>query len=122
MRISDWSSDVCSSDLVLESDDVVGGISRTVVADGYRFDIGGHRFFTKVPEVEALWHEILPDEDFMLRHRSSRIYYGGKFYDYPIKVGHAQIGRPSCRESVCPYVKISVGPVPLKKKKKNKNK
>src|SRR3546814_1347801 len=89
MRISDWSSDVCSSDLVLESDDVVGGISRTVVADGYRFDIGGHRFFTKVPEVEALWHEILPDEDFMLRPRSSRIYYGGKFYDYPIKVGNA---------------------------------
>jgi protoporphyrinogen oxidase len=74
---------------VLESDDVVGGISRTVVADGYRFDIGGHRFFTKVPEVEALWHEILPDEDFMLRPRSSRMYYQGKFYDYPIKIGNA---------------------------------
>ncbi len=74
---------------VLESDDVVGGISRTVVADGYRFDIGGHRFFTKVTEVEALWHEILPDEDFMLRPRSSRIYYQGKFYDYPIKVTNA---------------------------------
>jgi len=70
---------------VLESDDVVGGISRTVVRDGYRFDIGGHRFFTKVPEVEALWHEILPDEDFLLRPRSSRIYYRGKFYDYPIR-------------------------------------
>jgi protoporphyrinogen oxidase len=74
---------------VLEGDDVVGGISRTVVADGYRFDIGGHRFFTKVPEVEALWHEILPDEDFMLRPRSSRIYYQGKFYDYPINVVNA---------------------------------
>ncbi len=70
---------------VLEADDVVGGISRTVVADGYRFDIGGHRFFTKVDAVEQLWHEILPDEDFMLRPRSSRIYYQGKFYDYPIK-------------------------------------
>ena len=67
----------------------MGGISRTVVADGYRFDIGGHRFFTKVPEVEALWHEILPDEDFMLRPRSSRIYYKGKFYDYPINVVNA---------------------------------
>jgi protoporphyrinogen oxidase len=74
---------------VLESDDVVGGISRTVVADGYRFDIGGHRFFTKVKEVEALWHEILPDEDFMQRPRSSRIYYQGKFYDYPINVVNA---------------------------------
>ncbi len=70
---------------VLESDDVVGGISRTVVRDGYRFDIGGHRFFTKVPEVEALWHEILPDEDFLQRPRKSRIYYRGRFFDYPIR-------------------------------------
>ncbi|MEJ7666318.1 MAG: FAD-dependent oxidoreductase [Hymenobacter sp.] len=52
---------------VLEADDVVGGISRTAERDGWRFDIGGHRFFTKVPEVEALWHEILADEDFLLR-------------------------------------------------------
>jgi protoporphyrinogen oxidase len=74
---------------VLEADDVVGGISRTVERDGYRFDIGGHRFFTKVPEVEALWHEILSDEDFLLRPRTSRIYYQGKFYDYPIKVMNA---------------------------------
>jgi protoporphyrinogen oxidase len=70
---------------VLESTDVVGGISQTVVRDGYRFDIGGHRFFTKVADVEALWHEILPDEDFMQRPRSSRIYYQGKFFDYPLK-------------------------------------
>ena len=48
---------------VLESDDVVGGISRTVQRDGCRFDIGGHRFFTKVKQVEKLWHEILPDDD-----------------------------------------------------------
>ena len=71
--------------VVLESDDVVGGISRTVQRDGWRFDIGGHRFFTKVQPVEDLWHEILPDEDFLLRPRMSRIYYDGGFYDYPIK-------------------------------------
>ena len=70
---------------VLEADDIVGGISRSVERDGYRFDIGGHRFFTKVPEVEALWHEILPQEDFLQRPRLSRIYYQGKYYDYPIK-------------------------------------
>lgn len=70
---------------VIEADEIVGGISRSVERDGYRFDIGGHRFFTKVPEVEALWHEILPQEDFLLRPRMSRIYYGGKYYDYPIK-------------------------------------
>jgi protoporphyrinogen oxidase len=74
---------------ILESDSVVGGISRTVERDGWRFDIGGHRFFTKVKEVEAFWHEILADEDFMLRPRMSRIYYEGKYYDYPLKASNA---------------------------------
>jgi protoporphyrinogen oxidase len=75
--------------IILEADSVVGGISRTVERDGWRFDIGGHRFFTKVKAVEALWHEILPDEDFMLRPRMSRIYYNGKYYDYPLKALNA---------------------------------
>jgi len=75
--------------VVLEADDVVGGISRTVVRDGWRFDLGGHRFFTKVPEVEALWHEILPEGDFLLRPRMSRIFYDGKYYDYPLKAVNA---------------------------------
>src|SRR4051812_14926876 len=74
---------------VLEADSVVGGISRTVERDGWRFDIGGHRFFTKVPEVEALWHEILPDEDFLMRPRMSRIFYQGKLYDYPLRAMNA---------------------------------
>ena len=73
--------------VVVEEDSVVGGISRTVERDGWRFDIGGHRFFTKVKPVEEFWHTILPPEDFLLRPRMSRIYYGGKFYDYPIKSG-----------------------------------
>ena len=70
---------------VLEADTVVGGISRTAERDGWRFDIGGHRFFTKVQAVEDLWHEILPDDEFLLRPRMSRIYYNGKFFDYPLK-------------------------------------
>jgi protoporphyrinogen oxidase len=74
---------------VLEASDVVGGISQTVERDGWRFDIGGHRFFTKVDEVEALWHEILPDEDFLLRPRMSRIFFDGKYYDYPLKASNA---------------------------------
>ena len=74
---------------VLEADDMVGGISRSVERDGYRFDLGGHRFFTKVAEVDALWHEILPDEDFLLRPRMSRIFYRGKYYDYPLKATNA---------------------------------
>ena len=51
--------------VIVEGDDVVGGISRTVVRDDWRFDIGGHRFFTKVPEVEELWNDLLPGDELM---------------------------------------------------------
>jgi protoporphyrinogen oxidase len=71
--------------IVLEADAQVGGISKTVERDGWRFDIGGHRFFTKVSRVQELWHKILDPEDFPTRSRLSRIYYEGKFFDYPIK-------------------------------------
>ena len=77
---------------MLEASDAVGGISRTVERDGWRFDIGGHRFFTKVPEVEAFWHEVLPDEDFLMRPRLSRILYRGKLFDYPLKPFNALLG------------------------------
>jgi len=77
---------------VFESEGVVGGISQTAEREGWRFDIGGHRFFTKVAAVEALWHEILPDEDFLLRPRMSRIYYRGQLFDYPLKAGNALKG------------------------------
>ena len=72
------------SALVFEKDSVVGGISRTASHEGFRFDIGGHRFFTKIAEVDRLWHELLGD-DFIERPRLSRIYYNGKFFDYPLK-------------------------------------
>jgi protoporphyrinogen oxidase len=75
--------------VVLEADDVVGGISRTVERDGWRFDIGGHRFFTKVSRVEQFWWEILGEEDFLLRPRMSRIFYDGKFFDYPLRAMNA---------------------------------
>ncbi len=70
--------------LVLESDPLyVGGISRTVRHNGFLFDIGGHRFFSRSKEITDLWNEILPD-DFLERPRLSRIYYRGKFYGYPL--------------------------------------
>mgnify|MGYP001445566146 FL=1 len=75
--------------LVLEGDKEVGGISRTVERNGWRFDIGGHRFFTKVDEVYKIWDEILGRDDFLLRPRMSRIYYKQKFYDYPLKASNA---------------------------------
>jgi len=74
---------------VLEKDPAyVGGISRTVCHEGYRFDIGGHRFFSKSAEVTAWWKKRLPD-DFIQVRRMSRIYYRGKFFDYPLKPWNA---------------------------------
>jgi protoporphyrinogen oxidase len=69
--------------VVLEAEPDLGGLAKTVVRDGYRFDLGGHRFFTKSAEVERLWHEILADE-FLLRQRLSRIYWNGRFLEYPL--------------------------------------
>ncbi len=76
---------------VLEATDMVGGISRTAGYKGYRFDIGGHRFFTKYAPVEALWHEIL-GEEFLQIPRLSRIYYRGRFFNYPLRIGNALRG------------------------------
>src|SRR5579883_1834073 len=74
---------------VLEKDPrYVGGISRTVEQDGYRFDIGGHRFFSKSQEIEDLWTEIM-GEDLLVRPRLSRIIYRGKYFDYPLKAFNA---------------------------------
>jgi protoporphyrinogen oxidase len=72
--------------LVLEMDRRVGGIARTEVYRCYRFDIGGHRFYTKVGEVEQLWHAWL-GEDFRSTPRLSRIYYQHKFFPYPLQLG-----------------------------------
>lgn len=86
---------------VIEKDPVyVGGISRTVELDGYRFDIGGHRFFSKSKEVVDLWNEILPD-DFIQRPRMSRIYYEGKFYSYPLRAFEALWNLGVWRSTLC---------------------
>jgi protoporphyrinogen oxidase len=86
---------------VIEKDPVyVGGISRTVELDGYRFDIGGHRFFSKSKEVVDLWNEILPD-DFIQRPRMSRIYYEGKFYSYPLRAFEALWNLGLIRSTLC---------------------
>ena len=99
---------------ILEASGALGGISRTVNAGGDRMDIGGHRFFSKDARVNAFWESLLPtqgapalddrllgrqkplapggpdpeqtDRVMLVRDRVSRIYYGGKFFDYPISV------------------------------------
>lgn len=86
---------------VIEKDPVyVGGISRTVEHQGFRFDIGGHRFFSKSQEVVELWNELLPD-DFIQRPRMSRIYYEGKFYSYPLRAFEALWNLGIWRSTLC---------------------
>jgi len=70
--------------IVLEAHEKVGGLAMTEERDGYRFDLGGHRFFTKSKEVDDLWHEVLDDE-FLLRPRMSRIYWNKRYLDYPLR-------------------------------------
>jgi len=77
--------------LVLEKDSVVGGIARTVKHKGYYFDIGGHRFFSKIERVNKLWMAVL-EEDFIRRERLSRIYYNKKFFHYPLSPLNCLLG------------------------------
>lgn len=104
---------------ILEADSVVGGISRTVKHNGNRMDIGGHRFFSKAPDVNAMWNELMPlqgagakddlllkrdvaltpggpdpektDKVMLTRRRVSRIFYKQRFFDYPVKMNFATI-------------------------------
>jgi protoporphyrinogen oxidase len=98
--------------LVLEKDDQVGGIARTVEYKGFRFDIGGHRFFTKVGSVQRLWRKML-GPDMLRRPRLSRIYYNGKFFDYPLKAMNAfrGIGIVDAVRVLFSYLWIRVRPI-----------
>jgi protoporphyrinogen oxidase len=100
--------------VVLERGDRVGGISRTETYKGYRFDIGGHRFFTKVPQVQQLWYEVLGDE-FIKVPRLSRIYYNGKFFNYPLEPVNAvcNLGILQSLLIIYSYLKIKVCPLPI---------
>ena len=97
---------------VLEGTQQFGGISRTETRDGWRFDIGGHRFFTKVERVEKFWHEVLPDGDFLLRPRMSRIFYQGKFYDYPLRAFNAlsNLGIGEAILCMASYLAVRINP------------
>ncbi len=77
--------------LVLEKDQTMGGLSKTINYRNYYFDIGGHRFFTKIREVDNIWQEVLSD-DFLRRKRLSRIYYNKKFFYYPLRAFNALFG------------------------------
>jgi protoporphyrinogen oxidase/predicted dehydrogenase len=84
--------------IVFEADGTPGGIAKTVEFNGFRFDLGGHRFFTKLKPIDRLWERIMGD-DFLTRPRQSRIFYNGKFFSYPLKAQDV-VGRLGLWESM----------------------
>lgn len=99
--------------IVWEADpSYVGGISRTVQAEGFRFDIGGHRFFSKSEEVNEVWRQIMPD-DFIDCPRLSRIYYKGKFFSYPLEAidSFLKLGPVETIQIVLSYVAARMHPI-----------
>jgi protoporphyrinogen oxidase len=97
--------------LVLERSNHVGGLARTETYKGYRFDIGGHRFFTTVPEVHKLWEEVLGDQ-FIKVPRLSRIYYNGRFFNYPLSLVNVvrNLGVVESLRILLSYAKACIGP------------
>ncbi len=99
---------------VLEASDMVGGISRTAKYKGYRFDIGGHRFFTKIAPVQKLWEEWLGTE-FIDVPRLSRIHFSGKYFDYPLKAFNALagLGLVNAARILISYARAKLNPSPI---------
>ncbi|HET8538402.1 MAG TPA: NAD(P)/FAD-dependent oxidoreductase [Anaeromyxobacter sp.] len=98
--------------VVVEREAEIGGLARTIERDGYRFDLGGHRFFTSVPEVRALWDDLL-GEDMWVRRRRSRILFHGRFFDYPITIQSALRGLGALESAriVASYLRAKLRPV-----------
>ncbi len=129
--------------VILEQDNLVGGISKTVEFSGYRIDTGIHRFFTKNDEVEQIWEECLPlqgspayddilldrkktfaqggpdpekdDKTMLIKDRITKIYYGRKFYDYPVHLNMTTIcnmGFFTLIKATFSYFKACIFPLP----------
>lgn len=99
--------------VILEAEDTVGGLSRTAEYKGYLFDIGGHRFFTKVSLVEQMWQEVLGG-DFITRPRLSRIYYKAKFFQYPLEAMNALRGLGLLEAVHCGFSYLNAQIFPVK--------
>jgi protoporphyrinogen oxidase len=97
---------------VLEADAQVGGLSRTVEREGWRFDIGGHRFFTRLPQIEQLWAEFLEPDEFPRQDRVSHILYNGKLFDYPLHLPNVlrQLGVVEAARCLLSYLTVRVAP------------
>ena len=97
---------------IFEADNQVGGISKTVSRGVWRFDLGGHRFFSKSSLVNELWDEMLLPDTFMLRPRKSRIYYRGRYFDYPLKPLNAlfNLGLLETVRCILSYIWVRLNP------------
>lgn len=102
--------------ILFEKETSVGGISKTLDYKGYKFDIGGHRFYTKFPEINAFYQEYL-GKDMLVRKRLSRIYYGNKFYSYPLSAGEAlrNLGIMRTGKIILSWLKRQIIPFPEEK-------
>lgn len=76
---------------VIEGGSTVGGLSRTIHHNGFRFDLGGHRFFTTDERLNRFVHDLMQDE-LITVPRSSKIFMRGKLLDYPLKPINAFFG------------------------------
>jgi protoporphyrinogen oxidase len=97
---------------VIERGEDVGGLARTVERGGFRFDIGGHRFLTDIPEIQAMWREFLAD-DLLVRPRRSRILYRGRYFDYPLTASSAIAGLTLAESArvLASYVRARLRPI-----------
>lgn len=104
---------VCSGQkpIVLEENEQIGGLARTVEFEGFRFDLGGHRFFTDNTEIQHLWKELLGDR-LLVRPRQSRIYYEGQFFSYPLRPMEAarKLGPGRAALIVASYIRAHLFP------------
>ena len=101
--------------IIIEENDQVGGISKTINHNGNRMDLGGHRFFTKDDEIMQLWQSILDEKDFLIRPRVSRIYYNKKFFDYPVNLSLKTIRNLGFKDTMLAgfsYVKSTIHKLP----------
>jgi protoporphyrinogen oxidase len=98
--------------VLVEREDGVGGLARTVERNGYRFDIGGHRFYTRMPEVRALWEELVGG-DMLVRQRRSRILFHGRYFDYPLTASSAFAGLGTVESAriLASYLRAQLSPI-----------
>ncbi|MEZ4699557.1 MAG: FAD-dependent oxidoreductase [Rhodothermales bacterium] len=96
---------------VYEAGPAVGGLARTIDLWGQRVDLGPHRFFSTDRRVNALWLEVV-GRDYSMVDRLTRIYYGGRFFSYPLRIFNALrlLGPVEAAQCLGSYVQERLSP------------